>query len=340
VDVYNATVVVEGTNNGNLIINMEPGTVDTLLLKNVAANAANNPSISGFNMGDSIGAPGATSVTWAKNGPTDTVFIDGGKVTVNWSNQNPNQAGFFGNTTNETIADNPLGSPTTTYTVSVLDPPAGSTGATGATGQTGPTGATGNTGATGYTGATGSAGATGAPGTTGTTGGATGAAGGTGSAGVTGATGGSGNTDNTGTAGATGTGDPLTPPIQLTQLVGSLEQLLSSGFQQGGQGTPSSDPASGTTHLDVAAGTDDLRINITDSSGIDLSQILAGTSLANDLTNVHLDVLSQGATQAGGSRLVFEITSPSGHAVVTLESSGKLNLDDLLKNSSLIPPHG
>ena len=89
----------------------------------------------------------------------------------------------------------------------------------------------------------------------------------------------------------------------------------------------------------VTAGTDDLRLNITDSSGIDLSNLLAGTSLANDLTNVQLNVLSLD-TAANGSRLVFEVTGPSGHAVVTVEGSGKLNLEDILKNSSLIPPHG
>ena len=48
-------------------------------------------------------------------------------------------------------------------------------------------------------------------------------------------------------------------------------------------------------------GTDALRINITDSSGIDLSNILAGTSLTNDLTNVNLTILSEGTTAAGGS---------------------------------------
>ena len=40
------------------------------------------------------------------------------------------------------------------------------------------------------------------------------------------------------------------------------------------------------------------------------------------------------------SKLVFEVTSASGHAVVTVETSAKIDLGDLLKNSSLIPPHG
>ena len=119
-----------------------------------------------------------------------------------------------------------------------------------------------------------------------------------------------------------------------------MEQLLSSGFQQGGQGSSSGSPASGGTHLAGVAGTDALRINVTDSSGIDLSNVLAGTSLTNDLTNVNLTILSEGTTAAGGSKLVFDVTSSSGHAVVTVETSAKLNLEDLLKNSSLIPPHG
>ena len=79
--------------------------------------------------------------------------------------------------------------------------------------------------------------------------------------------------------------NPANPAI--SSFLGSLEQLPGvEGFQQGGQGSTSGSPPAGGTRLAGVAGTDDLRINITDSSGIDLSHVLAGTSLANDLTNV------------------------------------------------------
>jgi len=82
--------------------------------------------------------------------------------------------------------------------------------------------------------------------------------------------------------------------------------------------------------------------NLTDGDKLDLRQLLAGAPLAHDLANIgeFVRVLDEGQNHAGvggGTRL--EIAGPGGSAVVTLQGSGKLQLDDLLKHQSLhLPP--
>jgi hypothetical protein len=79
---------------------------------------------------------------------------------------------------------------------------------------------------------------------------------------------------------------------------------------------------------------------------LDLTQVLAGAPLSHDLTNIgnFIKVLSHSKNDpgfGGGTKTTLEITGVGGNsAVVNLESSGKLDLKDLLKNNSLIlPPH-
>jgi hypothetical protein len=78
---------------------------------------------------------------------------------------------------------------------------------------------------------------------------------------------------------------------------------------------------------------------------LDLTQVLAGAPLAHDLTNIgnFIKVLGHGKNDPGfgqGTKTTLEITGPGGSAVVNLESSGKVDLKDLLKHDSLIlPPH-
>src|SRR5262249_49770200 len=78
---------------------------------------------------------------------------------------------------------------------------------------------------------------------------------------------------------------------------------------------------------------------------LDLTQVLAGAPLAADLTNIgdFVKVLGHGKNDPGfghGTKTTLEISGPNGGAVVNLEGTGKLELRDLLKHTSLIlPPH-
>ncbi|MFO1061423.1 MAG: type I secretion C-terminal target domain-containing protein [Dongiaceae bacterium] len=78
---------------------------------------------------------------------------------------------------------------------------------------------------------------------------------------------------------------------------------------------------------------------------LDLTQVLSGVTLSHDLANLgdYVKVVGYGRNDAGfgrGTKTTLEIDGPNGSARVNLEGSGKLTLDDLLKNNSLIlPPH-
>jgi hypothetical protein len=76
---------------------------------------------------------------------------------------------------------------------------------------------------------------------------------------------------------------------------------------------------------------------------LDLTQILANASLRSDLTNIgdFVTVLGYGANDAGygdGTKTLLSVSGPDGSAMVVLEGSGRLTVDDLLKNDSLILP--
>jgi hypothetical protein len=81
--------------------------------------------------------------------------------------------------------------------------------------------------------------------------------------------------------------------------------------------------------------------NIANGDRLDLTQILAGAPLAQDLSNIgnYMKVLGYaGADQNGGT--VLEIMGPNGNSQVTLQGAGKVSVDDLVNNSSLVlPPH-
>jgi hypothetical protein len=214
VDLYNATLVLEGKGNSGLTVNMVSG-INTLDLKN--PQTANNPTLKNFSSGDNLGGVGDTtkptvSVNGAGNG---TITLGTGQVVTVTNLQSPLDQ-FYGTptATAQTIDGN-------SYTVWTLDPPPGGTGPTGPSGATGATGATGQSGATGASGATGSTGASGQTGATGHSG-ATGASGATGTQGATGATGTHGPT---GPAGHN-TSTTLTTSIDQNSVVGPLKTLL------------------------------------------------------------------------------------------------------------------
>ena len=83
--------------------------------------------------------------------------------------------------------------------------------------------------------------------------------------------------------------------------------------------------------------------NLANGDRLDLTQILANAALRSDLTNIgdFVAVLGYGANDAGygdGTKTLLSVSGPDGAALVVLEGSGRLTVDDLLKNDSLILP--
>ena len=75
---------------------------------------------------------------------------------------------------------------------------------------------------------------------------------------------------------------------------------------------------------------------------LDLTKLLAGDSLAHDLSNIgnFIQVVGPGAYGFSPGTTTLDIAGMGGSAIVNLEGSGALTLQDLLKNNSLIlPPH-
>ena len=65
--------------------------------------------------------------------------------------------------------------------------------------------------------------------------------------------------------------------------------------------------------------------------------------MAQDLTNIRqfVKVLGHGPNDPSfgyGTQTVIQISGPSDQAIVHLQGSGKLDLEDLVKHDSLIPP--
>ncbi|MFO1161090.1 MAG: DUF4214 domain-containing protein [Reyranellaceae bacterium] len=83
--------------------------------------------------------------------------------------------------------------------------------------------------------------------------------------------------------------------------------------------------------------------SLADGDRLDLTQILANAPLRSDLTNIgdFVKVLGYGANDAGygdGTKTLLSVAGPDGSALVALEGSGRLTVDDLLRHDSLILP--
>jgi hypothetical protein len=148
--------------------------------------------------------------------------------------------------------------------------------------------------------------------------------------------------------GTTGANDPLNVPIHHRNLFGGFGNLFSSNFlHSSGQGTQNSDLASvssgGNVDL-IQAGTNaSYQFNLAQGDRLDLSQILAGAPVKQDLSNIgqYVKVIGHGPNDPGfgsGTQTVLQITGPNGQAIVHLEGSGRLNVHDLVKHDSIIPP--
>ena len=125
--------------------------------------------------------------------------------------------------------------------------------------------------------------------------------------------------------------------------------MYQSGFIYGGKDTSGShtpasgDPVSGLRWLIQAGTHSSVPFSLARGDQLDLSQILHGAPAAQDLTNIgqFVKVLGHGPNDPSfgyGTQTVIQSSGPSDQAIVHLQGSGKLDLQDLVKHDSLIPP--
>ena len=95
--------------------------------------------------------------------------------------------------------------------------------------------------------------------------------------------------------------------------------------------------------LNAAGGTLEVHgFRLTNGDVLDLTHILAGVSLAHDLSNLGNFIALTSAPDVDNPRCIdttLTITGSAGVAVVTLDNSGKLTLAGLEKASLLLPAH-
>jgi hypothetical protein len=147
----------------------------------------------------------------------------------------------------------------------------------------------------------------------------------------------------------------LTIPLDHTSLLGSLDIAFHSNFiyQSGyiygnkdtsGSNTPASGAPVSALQWLIQGGThSSVPFSLARGDQLDLSQILQGAPTAQDLTNIRqfVKVLGHGPNDPAfghGTQTVLQISGPSDQAIVHLQGSGKLDLEDLVKHDSLIPP--
>lgn len=145
----------------------------------------------------------------------------------------------------------------------------------------------------------------------------------------------------------------MTIPLDHTSLLGSLDtafhfiyqsKLTYGSGQTSGSHTPASgDPVSGLQWLIQGGTHSSVPFSLARGDQLDLSQILHGAPVAQDLTNIRqfVKVLGHGPNNPSfgpGTQTVVQISGPSDQAIVHLQGSGKLDLQDLVKHDGLIPP--
>jgi hypothetical protein len=147
----------------------------------------------------------------------------------------------------------------------------------------------------------------------------------------------------------------LTIPLDHTSLLGSLDVafhsnfMYQSGYIYGGKDTSGShtlasgDAVSGLQWLIQGGTLSSVPFSLARGDQLDLSQILHGAPAARDLTNIgqFVKVLGHGPNDPSfghGTQTVIQISGPSDQAIVHLQGSGKLDLEDLVKHDTLIPP--
>jgi hypothetical protein len=157
-----------------------------------------------------------------------------------------------------------------------------------------------------------------------------------------------GTTGAVGPTGAAGN-DPSGPGIHQGNLLGQLDQGSSWKFLHGpgstvtGPGTPEVLRGSANTLVVQAGSSYTHRFSLSGGDKLDLTHVLAGAPLAHDLTNIgqFVKIVGHGANDLGhgaGTKTTLEVTGPGGSARIDLQSSGKLELKDLVHNDSLVLP--
>jgi hypothetical protein len=135
--------------------------------------------------------------------------------------------------------------------------------------------------------------------------------------------------------------------INQANLLGEFDNSASWKFlATDGRMTSAGAPGSPGTNIVVvqAGGSFTQQFNIALGDKLDLTQVLAGAPISQDLTNLSqfVRVVGHGANDPGyghGTKTTLEITGPSGSARVDLQGSGRLDLKDLLHHDSfLLPP--
>ena len=171
--------------------------------------------------------------------------------------------------------------------------------------------------------------------------------------GITGAAGTTGTAGSTGAVGPTGSAgnDPLGQGIRQSNLLGQLDQasswkfLYSTGATGTGPGATGALGSSANTLVVQAGSSHAKQFSLGGGDKLDLTHVLAGAPLAHDLTNISqfVKIVGHGANDPGygiGTKTTLEVTGPGGSARIDLQSSGKLDLKDLLHHDSLLlPPH-
>jgi hypothetical protein len=136
--------------------------------------------------------------------------------------------------------------------------------------------------------------------------------------------------------------------IDLGNLLGSFDQGSIWKFLQS-EGTATGESASGalggsgTTIVVQTGGPFTERFNLASGDKLDLTQVLAGAPISQDLTNLgqFVKVVGYGVNDPGygqGTKTMLEITGPGGSARIDLQGSGRLDLKDLLHHDSLLLP--
>jgi hypothetical protein len=119
--------------------------------------------------------------------------------------------------------------------------------------------------------------------------------------------------------------------------------ILGRGDISGGQTPASGDALTGSKWLIEAGTHSSVPFSLARGDQLDLSQILHDAPAAQDLTNISqfVKVLGHGPNDPAfghGTKTVVQISGPSDPAIVHLQGSGKLDLQDLVKHAGLIPP--
>lgn len=108
----------------------------------------------------------------------------------------------------------------------------------------------------------------------------------------------------------------------------------------GAAGAPGS---SGHTIVVKGGGSYAEQFNIGKGDRLDLTPVLSGAPVSQDLTSLSqfVHVVGHGSNDPGyghGTKTTLEITGPGGSASVDLQGSGRLDLKDLLHHDSLLLP--